>query len=61
MQATPYVLGCLPCREKVEGEELKGTGMPHKNDLIIWLRMQPQQQQIYEVTLVLCAAGAATQ
>eukprot|EP00208_Stichococcus_sp_RCC1054_P008990 CAMPEP_0206151388 /NCGR_PEP_ID=MMETSP1473-20131121/38795_1 /ASSEMBLY_ACC=CAM_ASM_001109 /TAXON_ID=1461547 /ORGANISM="Stichococcus sp, Strain RCC1054" /LENGTH=1241 /DNA_ID=CAMNT_0053548933 /DNA_START=394 /DNA_END=4120 /DNA_ORIENTATION=+ len=23
-------------------------GMPHKNDLIIWLQMQPQQRQIYE-------------
>ena len=23
--------------------------MPHKNDLIIWLRMQPLQQRLYEV------------
>ncbi len=27
------------------------TPMPHKNDLIVWLRMQPQQRRIYEVLL----------
>lgn len=27
------------------------TPMPHKNDLIVWLRMQPHQRRIYEVLL----------
>lgn len=30
--------------------------MPHKNDLIMWLRMQPQQRRIYEV-LPACLPG----
>ncbi len=44
------------CREEAaEGEGHPRSDMPHKNDLIIWLQMQPQQRQIYEAGLP-CAA-----
>ena len=33
------------------GEAPQANSMPRKNDLVVWLRLQPEQQRIYEVRL----------